>query len=102
LAYLLSVTPDISQCVVAPPNVSLSTTSPTEDFTKYEPAKKTEPVPSTINAYSDIIGRYAPPATQEPIMAEICGIPMDDILALLRKIRPKCSLSGKISSCIGR
>ena len=29
-------------------------------------------------------------------------IPMEDITALLRKMRPKCSLSGKISSCIGR
>ena len=32
----------------------------------------------------------------------ILGKPMADSTALLRKIRPKSSSSGKISSCIGR
>ena len=33
--------------------------------------RKTLPVPSTMRASSDMIGRYAPPATQEPMMAAI-------------------------------
>ena len=41
-------------------------------------------------------------ATQLPITAEICKIPIPLITALFLKIRPKCSLSGKISSCIGK
>ena len=35
-------------------------------------------------------------------MAAICGMPSALILALLRKIRPKSSVSGKTSSCMGR
>jgi hypothetical protein len=34
--------------------------------------------------------------------AAICGIPCSDIVAWLKKIRPKCSRSGKTSSCSGR
>ena len=54
-----------------PNQVSLSIDSPIAAFTKYEPAKKIVPVLFTINDSSDIIGRYAPPATQLPMMAEI-------------------------------
>ena len=54
------------------------------DLTKYEPAKKIDPVLSTIIASSDIIGKYAPPATQLPIIAATWIIPIADILALLR------------------
>ena len=35
-------------------------------------------------------------------MAAICEIPMADITALLRKTRPKSSVSGKTSSCSGQ
>ena len=49
-----------------------------------------------------ITGRYAPPATHIPMMAVICGIPLALITALLRKTRPKSSLSGNTSSCKGR
>ena len=47
-------------------------------------------------------GYQAPPATQGPIIAASWGIPFEEITALLRKILPKCSLSGKISSCMGK
>jgi hypothetical protein len=40
-------------------------------------------------------GRYAPPATHMPMMAVICGMPSELITALLRKTRPKSSVSGK-------
>ena len=36
------------------------------------------------------------------ITAEYCGMPIAEITALLRKIRPKSSSSGKISSCSGK
>ena len=49
-----------------------------------------------------MIGKYAPPATQLPMIAANWGIPMEDIRALFLNMRPKCSLSGKISSCIGK
>ena len=34
-----------------------------------------------------------------PMMAVICGMPIADMTALLRKMRPKSSWSGKTSSC---
>ncbi len=42
-------------------------------------------------------GTYAPPAVHEPITQAICGMPSADIWAWLKKIRPKCSRSGKTS-----
>ena len=36
------------------------------------------------------------------MMAANCGMPAAEMTELLRKIRPKSSSSGKISSCIGR
>jgi hypothetical protein len=49
-----------------------------------------------------IAGTYAPPAVHEPMTAAICGIPFADIRAWLKKMRPKCSRSGKTSSWSGR
>ena len=60
------------------------------------------PCSRTITVSSLIAGTYAPPAVQEPITRAICGIPRADIVAWLKKIRPKCSRSGKTSSCLGR
>src|SRR2546427_7136524 len=37
-----------------------------------------------------------------PMMAVICGMPIADMTALLRKTRPKSSVSGKTSSCSGK
>ncbi len=59
-------------------------------------------MPRTITVSSDIAGTYAPPAVHEPITAAICGTPAADIRAWLKKIRPKCSRSGKTSDCSGR
>ena len=42
-------------------------------------------------------GRYPPPATQLPMIAENCGMPMALMTALWRKMRPKSSSSGKIT-----
>ena len=36
-----------------------------------------------------IAGTYAPPAVHEPSTAAICGMPAADILAWLKKMRPK-------------
>ena len=64
---------------------------------------KIVPVPRTITVSSLIAGTYAPPAVQEPITTAICGILASaDIRAWLKKIRPKCSRSGKTSACSGR
>jgi len=38
----------------------------------------------------------------EPITQAICAIASRDIVAWLKKMRPKCSRSGKTSSCMGR
>ena len=63
---------------------------------------KIVPVPRTMIVSSDIAGTYAPPAVQEPITAAIWGMPLADMRAWLKKIRPKCSRSGKTSSWSGR
>ena len=55
-----------------------------------------------MTTVSQSTGKYAPPATQFPITAAYCGMPAADSTALLRKMRPKSSSSGKISSCSGR
>ena len=51
---------------------------------------------------SDMAGTYAPPAVHEPITTAICAIDSADICAWLKKMRPKCSLSGNTSDCSGR
>ena len=56
----------------------------------------------TITVSSDIAGTYAPPAVHDPITDAICGMPRAERFAWLKKIRPKCSRSGKTSSCNGR
>ncbi len=99
---LYSQTPEMAVWLSAPPRVCTSVTSPTAAWTRNGPARNTEPVPSTIRLSSDMMGKYAPPATQLPMIAAIWGTPSADIRALLRKMRPKWSRSGKISSCIGR
>ena len=42
------------------------------------------------------------PAVDEPCTTAICGMPAADIRAWLKKMRPKCSRSGKTSSWFGR
>ena len=88
--------------MAAPPKFSASVVSPTAAFTKYGPAKKIEPAPSTISVSSLIMGKYAPPATQAPVTAAIWVMPIALIFALFLNILPKCSLSAKISSCMGK
>ena len=63
---------------------------------------RNSPEPSVISTVSVMTGRYAPPATHMPMMAVICGMPSELITALLRKMRPKSSVSGNTSSCKGR
>ena len=70
-------------------------------FTSDGPARYS-PLPCVIKILSHNTGRYAPPATQLPMIAANCGMPAAEITELLRKMRPKSSSSGKISSCIGR
>jgi hypothetical protein len=50
-------TPEMSHCTMAPPSSSLSITSPIAAFTRCEPARKIEPVPSTMCDSSLMIGR---------------------------------------------
>ena len=78
------------------------TSSPVAAFTSGGPPRKIVPVPLTMIVSSDIAGTYAPPAVQEPITTAICGMPSADMRAWLKKMRPKCSRSGKTSACIGR
>ena len=78
------------------------TTSPVAAFTSGGPPRKIVPWLRTITASSLIAGTYAPPAVQEPSTAAICGMPRADMVAWLKKMRPKCSRSGKTSSCLGR
>ena len=78
------------------------TSSPVAAFTSGGPARKIVPWLRTMTVSSLIAGTYAPPAVQEPITAAIWAIPAADRFAWLKKIRPKCSRSGKISSCSGR
>jgi hypothetical protein len=86
----------------APPSSSAVTSSPVAAFTSGGPPMKIVPVPRTMIVSSDIAGTYAPPAVHEPITTAICGMPFADMRAWLKKIRPKCSRSGKTSSCRGR
>ena len=60
------------------------------------------PCSRTMTVSSLIAGTYAPPAVHDPITAASCGMPGADIVAWLKKIRPKCSRSGKTSSCSGK
>ena len=78
------------------------TTSPVAAFTSGGPPRKIVPWLRTITVSSDIAGTYAPPAVHDPITAASCGMPWADMFAWLKKIRPKCSRSGKTSSCSGR
>ena len=63
---------------------------------------KIVPVPSTITVSSLMAGTYAPPAVHEPMTTAICGMFFADMRAWLKKIRPKCSRSGKTSAWSGR
>jgi hypothetical protein len=67
-------------------------------FTSGGPPRKIVPVPFTIIVSSDIAGTYAPPAVQEPMTTAICAMRSADIRAWLKKMRPKCSLSGNTSA----
>jgi hypothetical protein len=78
------------------------TSSPVAAFTSGGPPRKIVPSSRTMMVSSLIAGTYAPPAVQDPMTAAICAIPWADIVAWLKKMRPKCSRSGKTSSCIGR
>ena len=60
------------------------------------------PCSRTITVSSLMAGTYAPPAVHEPSTADSCGMPRADIVAWLKKIRPKCSRSGNTSSWSGR
>mmetsp|Transcript_17240 Transcript_17240/g.49838 ORF Transcript_17240/g.49838 Transcript_17240/m.49838 type:complete len:219 (+) Transcript_17240:700-1356(+) len=97
-----SATPDFEVCTSAPPRSSAETSSPVDAFTSGGPPKKMVPLPFTMMFSSDIAGTYAPPAVQEPNTADNCGMPSEDMLAWLKKIRPKCIWSGNTSSCKGR
>ena len=84
-----SLTPDSSECRVAPPNSSSVTISPVAAYTSGGPPKNTVPFLWTITTSSLIEGTYAPPAVQLPITIAIYGIPLADIPAWLKKILPK-------------
>jgi hypothetical protein len=71
-------------------------------FTSGGPPRKIVPCSRTITVSSLIAGTYAPPAVHEPITQATCGIEAADMVAWLKKMRPKCSRSGKTSSCMGR
>ena len=86
----------------APPRSSALTSSPVAALTRGGPPRKIVPVPRTMTVSSLIAGTYAPPAVDEPITRAIWGMPAADIRAWLKKIRPKCSRSGKTSSWSGR
>ena len=101
LGSLKSTVPDISACMDAPPSSSASVFCPMAACTNEGPARN-RPEPSVMRMVSVMTGRYAPPATHIPMMAVICGIPSELMTALLRKTRPKSSVSGKTSSCKGR
>src|SRR5438874_6600953 len=88
-------------CIFAPPSSSAEDFCPMAACTNAGPARN-NPDPSVIRMWSHITGRYAPPATHMPMIAVIWGMPMALITALLRKTRPKSSVSGKTSSCSGR
>ena len=60
------------------------------------------PVPLTMTVSSLMAGTYAPPAVHEPMTQAICATPSALIRAWLKKMRPKCSRSGKISAWLGR
>ena len=47
------------------------------------------PVPLTITLSSLMAGTYAPPAVQEPMTDAIWAIPLADMRAWLKKMRPK-------------
>ena len=96
-----SIVPEICACMAAPPKSSLETSCPIAAFTSAGPARY-RPLPSVINSVSHSTGKYPPPATQLPMMAAYCGMPMALNTALLRKIRPKSSVSGNTSSCKGK
>ena len=96
------MTPLVRECRSPPPRSSALTSSPVAAFTSGGPPRKIVPCSRTITHSSLIAGTYAPPAVQEPMTAAICGMPRSDIVAWLKKIRPKCSRSGKTSSCSGR
>ena len=49
----------------------------------------------TMMDSSLIAGTYAPPAVHEPMTTAICGMAAADMLAWLKKMRPKCSGVGK-------
>jgi hypothetical protein len=71
-------------------------------FTSGGPPRKIVPWLRTMTVSSLMAGTYAPPAVHEPITAASWGIPRADIVAWLKKMRPKCSRSGKTSSWRGR
>ena len=74
--------PAMAACIEAPPNSSESTTCPMAAFTSAGPARYS-PDPSVMISVSHMTGRYAPPATQLPMIAAICGMPR----ALMRALR---------------
>ena len=93
-----SVTPAERQCTSAPPRSSADTTSPVAALTSGGPPRKMVPVPATMTDSSDMAGTYAPPAVHEPMTTATCGMPAADMLAWLKKMRPKWSRSGNTSS----
>ena len=93
-----SIVPLICACICAPPSSSAEVFCPIAACTSAGPARKS-PLPSVIKMWSHITGRYAPPATHIPMIAVICGMRIALITALLRKTRPKSSVSGNTSSC---
>ncbi len=78
-----SATPERRVWTSAPPRSSALTSSPVAAFTSGGPPRKIVPVPFTMTTSSLIAGTYAPPAVQDPMTAEIWGIPFALILAWL-------------------
>ncbi len=76
--------------------------SPIAAFTSGGPPRKMVPCSRTITVSSDMAGTYAPPAVEEPHTAASCGMRCEESSAWFRKMRPKCSRSGKTSSWRGR
>ena len=96
-----SIVPETSACIDAPPRSSFSTSCPIAALTSAGPARY-KPLPSVMRSVSHRTGRYPPPATQFPMIAASCEIPLAEITALFLNTRPKSSVSGKTSSCNGR
>ena len=71
LAHEKCVTPDLVECVEAPPNSSEVTTSCVTVLTTFGPVTNMYEVFSTIIIKSVMAGEYTAPPAQGPMMADI-------------------------------